>query len=181
MDGPCFVSGSHWDVRHRPKPMQTNAICGVITGQIPHTPVNPSPTPNSLLIPVVEPGRAGPGRALGLDLFAPSRKPYAVAMRCRAAKVRTTSPVVPRMSLASLFFFIGWGGSSSPSHAADRFDTAIFVCRSVDPTPTPLNLREKPFGKILGRLSPQSLLCVEGRDLRQPIRGEMCLNPFTWR
>ncbi|MFM1798778.1 MAG: hypothetical protein RLZZ117_1056 [Cyanobacteriota bacterium] len=92
-------------------------------------------------------------------------------MRCRAARVRTACRVVWCVSLASSVVFFGHGASSSSPLAADRYDTAIFVCRSVDPTPTPLNIREKPFGRILGRLSPQSLLYVRGRDLKQPVRG----------
>lgn len=58
-----------------------------------------------------------------------------------------------------------------PVFGVDRYANAVFVCRSVDPTTTALNLREKPAGRILGILSPQSVLYVRGRDLEHPIRG----------
>ena len=53
----------------------------------------------------------------------------------------------------------------------DRYANAVFVCRSVDPSGTALNLREKPAGRILGTLSPQGVLYIRGRDLRNPVRG----------
>ena len=53
----------------------------------------------------------------------------------------------------------------------DRYANATFVCRSVDPTNSFLNLREQPAGRILGTLSPQSVLYVKGRDLQNPSRG----------
>ena len=92
-------------------------------------------------------------------------------MRCRAERVRTACRVSGRVCLASLVLGWGFGSLSSPVQAADRYDKAIFVCRSVDPTTTLLNIREKPFGQVLGRLSSQRLVYVKGRDLRQPIRG----------
>ena len=58
-----------------------------------------------------------------------------------------------------------------PAFGGDRYANSIFVCRSVDPSDTPLNLREKPAGRILGTLSPQSVLYVRGRDLRNPVLG----------
>jgi hypothetical protein len=58
-----------------------------------------------------------------------------------------------------------------PAFGGDRYANSILVCRSVDPSDTPLNLREKPAGRILGTLSPQSVLYVRGRDLRNPVRG----------
>ncbi|MEB3259286.1 MAG: hypothetical protein VKP63_01515 [Cyanobacteriota bacterium] len=53
----------------------------------------------------------------------------------------------------------------------DRYDRAILVCRSIDPTNTLLNLRAQPRGRILGTLSRQSVVYVRGQDWRHPIRG----------
>lgn len=105
-------------------------------------------------------------------------------MRRRAEPVCTACHFAFRGSLAGFFSLWAFGGcgtlagplpttilSTSPAQAADRYDSALFVCRSIDPTNTPLNLREKPFGRILGTLSRQSLLYVRGRDLRRPLQG----------
>jgi hypothetical protein len=99
-------------------------------------------------------------------------------MRHRADRVRTACRLAVRGSLASLVTPLTFGTlaavlpvATSPAQAADRYDSALFVCRSIDPTNTPLNLREKPFGRILGTLSRQSLLYVRGRDLRRPLQG----------
>ncbi|MEB3333554.1 MAG: hypothetical protein VKP70_01070 [Cyanobacteriota bacterium] len=54
---------------------------------------------------------------------------------------------------------------------ADRYAAAIFVCRSVDPPNTALNLREKPAGRILGILSPPSVLYIRGQDLENAVQG----------
>jgi len=53
----------------------------------------------------------------------------------------------------------------------DRYDRTLWVCRSIDPTNTLLNLREQPRGPILGTLSRQSVVYVRGQDWRHPIRG----------
>jgi hypothetical protein len=58
-----------------------------------------------------------------------------------------------------------------PAFGGDRYANAMFVCRSVDPSGSALNLRQQPAGRILGTLSPQSVLYVRGRDLQNPIRG----------
>jgi hypothetical protein len=96
-------------------------------------------------------------------------------MRHRAERVRTACRLAVRGSLASLVTPFAFGTLAVvlpvAASATDRYNSALFVCRSIDPTNTPLNLREKPFGKILGTLSRQSLLYVKGRDLWRPIQG----------
>ena len=105
-------------------------------------------------------------------------------MRGCAEKAHTVCLFASRWSLAGFFSlwalrgFVTLAGlltaatlSASPAQATDRYDRALFVCRSVDPTNTLLNLREKPFGKILGALSRRNLLYVRGHDLRRPIQG----------
>ncbi len=105
-------------------------------------------------------------------------------MRRCGERVHTAYCFAFRGSLAGFFSLWSFGNfsslagplpttilSTSPAHATDRYDSALFVCRSIDPTNTPLNLREKPFGRILGTLSSQNLLYVRGRDLRRPLQG----------
>lgn len=58
-----------------------------------------------------------------------------------------------------------------PAFGSDRYANAMFVCRSVDPSGSALNFRQKPAGRILCTLSPQSVLYVRGRDLQNPVRG----------
>ncbi|MEB3318505.1 MAG: hypothetical protein VKO39_10265 [Cyanobacteriota bacterium] len=66
---------------------------------------------------------------------------------------------------------VGESVRQRPAFGSDRYAKAVFVCRSVDPSGSALNLREKPAGRILGILSPQSVLYVRGRDLQNPVRG----------
>ncbi len=78
---------------------------------------------------------------------------------------------VSALPLPGLTAFIAQAPRSAQAAGRDRYDSAILVCRSIDPTNTLLNLREQPRGRILGTLSRQSVVYVRGRDWRQPIGG----------
>lgn len=61
--------------------------------------------------------------------------------------------------------------TAAAAHGQSRYDNLLFVCRSLDPTGSPLNRRSQPHGAVLGVIGRKTAVYVFGRDLRQPVRG----------
>lgn len=59
----------------------------------------------------------------------------------------------------------------STVHGQSRYDRMLFVCRSIDPTGTPLNRRREPRGEVLGILHSRHIFYLLGKDLRLPVAG----------
>ena len=61
--------------------------------------------------------------------------------------------------------------TAAAAQGQNRYDSLLFVCRSLDPTGSPLNRRSQPHGAVVGVLRRETAVYVFGRDLRQPVRG----------
>lgn len=60
---------------------------------------------------------------------------------------------------------MAWGAT------AHRYDSLLFVCRSVDPSDSRLNLRSQPRGLVKDTISKREVFYVWGRDLHRPQLG----------
>lgn len=63
--------------------------------------------------------------------------------------------------------------TTTPTWAApvSRFDTALFVCQSLDPTNSRLNLRSQPRGIVKDTISRKELFYIWGADLNRTQHG----------
>lgn len=61
--------------------------------------------------------------------------------------------------------------AEASSATIDRYDQLLFVCRSVDPSETRLNLRSRPGGIVKDTISRRENFYVWGHDLNHPQSG----------
>jgi len=54
---------------------------------------------------------------------------------------------------------------------ANRYDTVLFVCKSIDPTNSRLNLRSQPHGLVKDTISHKELFYIWGAELNRPQHG----------
>jgi len=62
-------------------------------------------------------------------------------------------------------------GNESLSATVNRYDKFLFVCRSVDPSDTRLNLRSQPGGMVMDTISRKEIFYVWGYGLNHPKSG----------
>lgn len=74
-------------------------------------------------------------------------------------------------NLAIMIWLLAQPLAAAAGSGPERYDTMVFVCRSVDPSGTPLNRRYSPHGPVVGVLKSNNVFYSRGWDLRRPVRG----------
>jgi hypothetical protein len=84
----------------------------------------------------------------------------------------TFIPVIVSVRLSSIGLLVGafsiLGNTSVANAQPNRYDHVLFICQSVDPTDSLLNLRGRPGGVIKDTISRKERFYVWGFNLNRP-------------
>ena len=82
--------------------------------------------------------------------------------------MKFSTPIMTAMLIGTASFSVVTEASSATNNRYDKF---LFVCRSVDPGYTRLNLRSQPGGIVKGTISRSEIFYVWGYGLNHPKSG----------